>query len=261
MTTLADTQQQLFHYLQGKPSTIEALVTGKNPTETQRRLDIYREAYQLRLHDNLCKQFPVLRAHLRGPSFDQMAQAYLQAYPPVHFAIRCYGEHLAAFLSQATEYAPRAYLAELAELEWCLMGILDQSPAQPVLTTADVAQLTPDVLGSTCFALQDHWCLRRFHYETPVWRDALQKNTKAPLPKALSTPQYVALWRRDYQSYYRALPALEVEFAQALQRGQSFTALCDLAAAKTETDQAQAAQLVVQALLSWIQDGWFKANF
>lgn len=260
MTSLADTQQQLFQYLQGKASNIDSLVTAKSPADSHRRLMIYREAYQLRLHDNLCKQFPVLRAYLRGPAFQQLAQSYLQAHPPTHFAIRNYGKDVAAFLRSAPDYASRVYLAELAEVEWCLMEMLDQTPTQPILTTADLAQLTPDALGSTCFALQDHWCLRVFHCETPAWRDALQKNAKAPPPKPLSTPQYVALWRRGYQSYYRALLPLEVEFAKALQQGQSFTQLCDLAAAQTEADQGQAAPLVVQALLTWIQDGWFKAT-
>lgn len=260
MTTLAETQQQLFYYLQGKPSSIDALVTGKSPAETQRRLDIYREAYQLRLHDNLCKQFPVLRAHLRGSAFDQMAQAYLQAYPPAHFAIRCYGEHLAAFLSQATKYASRAYLAELAELEWCLMGILDQSPAQPVLTAADVAQLSPELLGATCFVLQSHWRLRLFHYETAPWRDALQKNAKASPPPRLPVPQHVAVWRQAYQTYYRSLSPLEVMFAEAVQQGVSFADLCDLAIDKAEIAETEAAQIVANTLLSWMHDGWFAKN-
>lgn len=260
MTTLAETQQQLFYYLQGKPSAIDALMTGKSPAEMHRRLDIYREAYQLRLHDNLCKQFPVLRAHLRGPAFNQMAQAYLQAYPPAHFAIRCYGEHLATFLRSAADYAPRAYLAELAELEWCLMGILDQSPAQPVLMAADLAQLTPELLASTCFVLQSHWRLRQFHYETAPWRDALQKNAKASPPPRLPALQHVAVWRQGYQTYYRSLSPLEVIFAEAVQQGDSFAALCDLAIDKAAIAESEAAQIVANTLLSWMHDGWFAKN-
>lgn len=255
MTTLADTQQQLFHYLQGKASNIDALVTGKSSLDTQRRLNIYREAYQLRLHDNLCKQFPVLRAYLRGPAFEQLAQAYLQAHPPTHFAIRCYGEHLAAFLR---DYDARAYVAELAELEWSLMAMLDQTPTYPVLTTQDLAQLAPERLSDSRFTLQSHWCLRLFHYGTPPWRDALQKNAKASPPQPLAAPIYYALWRQGYQSYYRALSALEAQLAQALQQGQSFAELCELAAADVEPSQA--AQWVVQTLLTWIQDGWFRAD-
>ena len=252
MANLAETQQQLFHYLQGKTSSIESLVTGRTEREVKRRLLIYREAYQLRLKAHLTKQFPVLRGLMQRIAFEALAMAYLTAYPPSHFAIRNFGDQLSVFLKDAYP----AYYSELATLEWLLNEIIDQSASAPVLTVAQLSQLKPEDLANTCFQLQAHVRIAAFQYDMPPWRDQAKKslkNIKPPL--ALSEMKHYALWRKGFQTYYRSLDPLECQFFYALQAGKNFSELCAL-----ETDQEDpniAAQRVVQTLLMWINDGWF----
>lgn len=254
MATLADTQQQLFHYLQGKPSTIESMVTGKNAAAITRRLMIYRTSYQLRLHDHLIKQFPVVRSLLSKSAFSALALAYIDAYPPSHFAIRNFGDQLAAFLRIDPEYAAREQFSELAKLEWHLAEIIDQTADAPVLTVAHLAHIQPEDLPHTCFQLQDHVRIERFTYDVPPWRDALKKSVKgSAVPTRLKTAKYYALWRKGFQTYYRPLSDLDLSFALALQAGKNFTDLCAI----PEALSADAAQIVVQTLLLWINDGWF----
>lgn len=258
MTSLAETQQQLLYYLQHRDSNIEDLVSGRTKAEVQRRLAIYREAYQLRLQENLNKQFPVLRAHLRGAAFESLALAYLGAYPPSHFAIRDFGRHLPIFLRDTQPYAEQAYLAELAQLEWYWTEIIDQAAVAIPLTTADLAQLKPEALADTCFQLQAHLRLQEFHYDIPPWRDQVKKTTKVlPPPTKLNTPTYYAMWHKAWQPYYRCLNPLEARFAVALQQGRCFGDLCAIATEQGDLDATVAAQIVAQTLLAWINDAWF----
>lgn len=257
MATLAHTQQQLFLYLQDKPSSIDRLVTGRTPAEVQRRLNIYREAYQLRLSNHLAQQFLVVRAYLSGPVFDQLAQVYIDSYPPSHFALRNFGDRLSDLLANQEPYRERPYLAELAKLEWRLNQIIDQSACAPVLTTAHLQTIKPEALAGTCFQLQPHVRFERFGYDMPPWRDALKKATKPLAPPVPQASDY-ALWRKGFQTYYRSLNAIEWRLAQGLQESRSFAELCAIALDHDPTaSEDSAAQTVVQALLTWIQDGWF----
>lgn len=256
MANLAETQQQLLAYLQSKASTIEQLVVGKNTQEVERRLTIYKEAYQLRLQENLSKQFPVLRAHLQQDAFSQLCLGYLAAYPPQHFALRDYGKHLPQFLRETLTDPNQAYLSQLAQLEWHLAEIVDASPAEPALTPADMATIQPEALASTGFQLQAHWRLQSFDYDLPPWRDHAQKHPKKlAAPARLAEAKTYALWRKGYQPYYRALTPIESQLAQALPQGVSFADLCQIASEHTPAEQAAA--VVAQNLLTWIQDGWF----
>lgn len=254
IATLAETQQQLFHYLQGKASTIDRLVTGKSAAAIERRLLIYREAYQLRLTAHLAKQFPVLKACLHETAFNQLALAYLHAYPPTHFAIRHFGDQLSDFLAAQQD----DLLAELATIEWQLNEIIDQAASAPLLTAAHLAHLTPETLMQQRFFVQAYVRIVPCHYDTPPWRDALKQKTKAyPKPLLLPAIKHYALWRKEFQTYYRPLSPLEASLMQAIQAGQNFADLCALALNHDPSQEDAAAQQVVRCLLTWIHDGWF----
>ncbi len=256
MTTLAETQQQLLNFLQSKESTIESLVIGRTEKEIKRRLQIYREAYELRLSNHLAKQFPVLKTRLQADAFEALSLAYLVAYPPSHFAIRSFGNQLADFLTLHPPYAEHPYYSELARLEWHLNEIIDESAIKPLLTVDQLSTLTPADLPTTCFQLQDYVRVQLFSYATPLWRDALKKSTKA-MPTLLLTPISYALWHKDFQTFYRPLTPLEVSLLAALKQGASFTELCATALETDAIDDTTAAQRVVGCLLTWINDGYF----
>ncbi len=259
MANLAETQQQLFNFLQCKDSIIESLVTGNTEKEVKRRLHIYREAYQLRLTNHLAKQFPILKRLLQADAFETLSLAYLAFYPPTHFAIRGFGNQLADFLNTDPLYAKQASYSELAKLEWQLNEIIDETASQPLLNVAQLSALTPTDLANTCFQLQDYVRIVAFHYDTPLWRDALKKSLKA-MPTLSTHPISYALWRKDFQAFYRPLTTRETHLLTALKHGASFAELCALAMEFNASDDTAAAQHVVQCLLTWINDGYFTAT-
>lgn len=67
-------------------------------------LRVYHNAYRSRLLAVLREDFPALQQWLGEESFEQLALAYIAAWPPRHFSIRWLGEKLPEFI--------RSYIAE-----------------------------------------------------------------------------------------------------------------------------------------------------
>src|SRR3990167_6273028 len=111
MTDLRELQQALYDFLQGKSSAIESYVIGKNSTEVKRRLSVYQEGYYLRLAENLAKQYPVIFLWLKQEKFTELANEYIQEFPPSDFYLRHYAKHFADFLKAKNQLC----LSELAQ--------------------------------------------------------------------------------------------------------------------------------------------------
>ncbi len=80
-------------------------------------LRIYHNAYRSRLLAVLREDFPALQQWLGEESFEQLALAYIAAWPPRHFSIRWLGEKLPEFIRSYIAEPQLSPMRELAELE------------------------------------------------------------------------------------------------------------------------------------------------
>ncbi len=248
MATLKEIQTALHDYLQKKPSAIENLVVGKNAAETKRRLGIYREAYALRLRDNLLKQYPVLATFL-GTGFQALADRYIAEFPPDDVVIRHYGAHLPGYLK--SEQDP--FLAELAAFEWAMNTALDDSANAELLTLEALQKLTPEVLFERRFLFNPSLTLLTFHYDIPhYWMNARKKKF-TPKPALLKEPLYVGVWRKELIPYHGIFQPLEFQLLQEARAGTSFVGLCEVAAKSLSEEEA--ANRIAQAVFRWVKDG------
>ena len=62
-------------------------------------LDIYRNAYRVRLIEALNETYPVLHAVLGDDDFATLGEEFVAAHPSVHRSIRWYGSELSDFLA------------------------------------------------------------------------------------------------------------------------------------------------------------------
>jgi len=147
MTDLRTIQQSLHHFLQGKPSDIKSYVVGKTADEVKRRLEVYQEAYQIRLEENLRRQYPVIAAWLGMEKFHALASDYEQMFPPNDYAIRHYAKALPGYFQSQGEH----FLYALATFEWAMNVALDESPDAILLTIQDFQKITPEALLSASF--------------------------------------------------------------------------------------------------------------
>src|SRR5438094_9321092 len=94
--------------------------------------------------------YPILQKYLGNDSFAQLSHDYIDQYPSCYRSIRWYGDQLALFLSQHTDYREFPYFAELAEVEWAMTTVFDAADANP-LSLADIAAIPPDAWENMCF--------------------------------------------------------------------------------------------------------------
>lgn len=78
-------------------------IRGSTALSALEGLQIYHNAYRSRLLAVLREDFPALLHWIGNESFEQLALAYLAAWPPRHFSIRWLGEKLPEFISSYVE--------------------------------------------------------------------------------------------------------------------------------------------------------------
>ena len=252
MLSLAEIQMQFQNFVQGKSSSIEDGIEGKNAEEVRKRLAIYHEGYELRLRENLNKQFPVLAQALGYDAFNKLVKNFANAFPPSNYAIRLFGEQLPNYLLASEKYP--AYLAELAAFEWAMNMELDFSEEQNLLTPEFLQQLTEENLLAATFQFQASLRMLPLEYDVTSWWQALRDKKKMSAPEKTTSSKIVIVWRNALQPYHATVNALEYSLIQAAIEGKNFTELCELAS--ESLGEEAAAATVAQAVMGWLQNRW-----
>ena len=112
MSRLAKIQTDLQEFV--TTGAVDALdhVVGDDRASTTERLDVYYQAYRLRLLEVLAKDFSGLRALIGESAFPDTVNDYMRTHPSTHPSVRWLGRHLAGFLAELMPDRPE--LAEMA---------------------------------------------------------------------------------------------------------------------------------------------------
>ncbi len=225
-TRLYRLQRELQSHLLGEPSSIADAIADAPPLPVADRLDIYRNAYRVRLIEALGDTYPVLHALLGDAVFVAMGEEFVAAYPSVHRSIRWYGAELSAFLTRCPPYAEQPILVELALLEWTLAGVFDAADAEPAPRAA-LSAVDPSAWSDLQFKF--HPSLRRLHLHwntAAVWQ-AMSREETPPDPACADHPASWLLWRQNLQNYFRSMAADEAEALDSALRGATFGEICE----------------------------------
>lgn len=214
-------------------------------------LRIYHNAYRARLLAVLREDFPALHQWLGPESFEQLALAYIAAWPPLHFSIRWLGEKLPDFIADYVAEPQLSPMRELATLEWAFTLAFDARDAE-VLSTENMSSFTAEdwVTLKTSLAPSVNWL--QFQYNTlELWKAA---KAGEPLPATTRLPgdQCCLAWRHDRVCRYRSLEQDEAMALKLFAGGEPFAGLCEsLLALYDEHAPMQAAVWLKQ----WVSDG------
>jgi Putative DNA-binding domain len=252
MISLAVLQRSFQRRVLSGDSAIVASVASARGVPAEVRLDVYAEAYRLRLRDALASTYPRLQKLTGAAEFDALGHRYLAESPSRFASVRWFGDGLAESLQRWRADEP--WLGELAEWEWALAAAFDARDT-PALTADRLSQVTPE-----------QWPGLRFDAHPSLHRLRLRTNTAA-LFKALSDAdacgiepvlfderQHWAIWRQDLKTHYRSLDVSEAETFDSLAAGATFADLCDLLCNWHAPDDVpmRAAAL----LKGWLSQGW-----
>ena len=252
MSALRDTQTEFQHYLLRREGPMTDRIVGDERVDARGRLEIYANAYRLRLLEALDGDFVALKAHVGAERFEEIARAYIDAHPSDHFSLRYYGRHTAHFLAETEPYRNEPLLSELAMFDWALTDSFDAADS-PVASVGDMAAIAPDDWARLVFV--PHASLQRLNLEwnaPAIWK-AADKNGPLPAPEKAEFPVGWAVWRQELQIYFRSFTVDEAFALDALLRGETFGALCE---GLTEWIDAQnVAGHAAGLLKQWLTDG------
>ena len=252
MNTLAGQQLAL------KRAIVRGLHDDAAPcTEVTGLLRIYQQAYPARLIAALRDNFGVLPQVLGDEAFDALALAYIEAHPSRHPSIRWFGDRLPEFMATRDDLVPHPAIIDLARMEWALRGAFDAADAA-VLGVAALAELPAEAWPALVFEPLPsvQWLVLAWNVE-PVWR-ALQNTAPDDVPE-LPEPQahahHLLVWRQGLETRWRSLDTGAARLLHGALQGETFGALCAMAA--DEVGDAQAAHHAADALRVWLADGLF----
>ncbi|CAE6952487.1 MULTISPECIES: DNA-binding domain-containing protein [Pseudomonas] len=252
---LSAQQEALERYLATGDSAIPPglleQIQGSNTLPATDGLMIYHNAYRARLLGVMREDFPALHRWMGDESFEQLALAYISAWPPRHFSLRWLGEKLPEFIRGYVAEPQRSPMLELATLEWTFTLAFDAPDAVPLsldvmggFSADDWVSLRACLIPSVCW-------LQLQHNTVDMWKSA-KAEIGIPDAVVLSAPMNCLVWRHKLVCQYRTLEPSEASALRLLTDGGSFASMCEyLLSTHGEQSPLQAAIW----LKSWISDG------
>ncbi|HKQ26502.1 MAG TPA: DNA-binding domain-containing protein [Burkholderiales bacterium] len=253
MSVLTDTQARFQAYVLAADGGIVTEIAGANDAFRRTRLDIYYNAYRLRLAEALGTDYAMLKAYIGDEIFDAIVRDYIDARPSVFRNVRWFGGDLADYLREEPRYAGQPILADLARFEWAL-GLAFDAADMTALRFEDVAAVPPEAWDG--LRLMPHPALHVVELRTnavTVWNQ-LKNAEQGIAPESLPAPLRWAIWRKQFSPYFRSLEDDEAWALGAvwnhLNFGEICTGLCQW------LPEEQAASRAAILLRGWVDEGW-----
>jgi hypothetical protein len=225
---LQHTQQNFAAYLLQEAADIFPAIVPPPRGTVADRMQIYGDAYWLRLTQILERHYPTLLAYFEKPDFVALGRGYLDTYPSDFANVRYFGDKLTHYLRQTAEYAEQPYLAECADFEWTLSLAADCNDAIPI--TNEMMQNVPaDAWPELRFQLHPSVFLRHYDWNVlELWVQAKAEQSLSPWRLLASDEDHdVMIWRVAQTAYYQAISPAMTMVIRLLQQGQTCSDVCE----------------------------------
>ncbi|MDR3098129.1 MAG: DNA-binding domain-containing protein [Paraburkholderia sp.] len=183
MPSLIELQQAMRHSLlhhADEDSAAEVLsAVLADGIDSQACLNIYRNTASGVLASALRLAFPAVRRLVGEDFFEGAAHLFCSAAPPRSAWLDEYGAAFPGFLAQMPQMISLPYVADVAQLEWQVNGVL-HAPDRAPLDLARLAQLDEQALGA--LRLEPHPAARLLRCVSPadtIWRAVLEQDDAA----------------------------------------------------------------------------------
>lgn len=223
---MASFHEQFEAYLKGEDDSVTELVINDSKGDATTRMNIYRDAYSLRLIDILYSDFPVIYEILGTDSFIDLAKDYIRKYPSTSFTVRYFGQHLAKYLQEEVPYADYPYLSQIADFEWAKGTVFD-APDTAIFTLEDLAKIPAETWETATFTFVPAMTRLIYDYNVPqIWK-AIDRGGQDSEPVALNDPMPWVMWRKDLDPNWYSMTTEEDWFFIQARHGKNFTELCE----------------------------------
>lgn len=252
MSRLAEIQQQFMQALQGgNPAEFSDSVVTQGRVSTLTRIDIYRNAYHLRLKECIEIDHEILGFYLGDELFDEMVMGYIAACPSQQTSLRYFAEQLPDFLVRTAPFSEHPVLAELARFERYLLTAFD-APDVSIASADMLGQIPAQDWPQLHFRL--HPSVQRYQSDwnaVEIWQALKRKQTP---PAASMLEQYWLIWRNaERLTEFSSLNACERIMLEGMIEGLDYADLCEQLVNHLPIDNVS--QDSVQCLVDWLNLG------
>ncbi|TBR26460.1 DUF2063 domain-containing protein [bacterium] len=220
------------------------------PAGRARRLEIYADAYFLRLSDNLAEDFPGVRAALDKDAFRRLCADFLSRHPSRSPLAGLVGKPLPAFLTKHPSSEKVPWLADAAALDWAVLDALQSDRSAP-LDPAALAAVPADAWGKARLRLDA--TVRLVDVSWPVeraWQARLEGRRSANL--LMQSPGTLLVWRDAEWARVRRADAMEALALRSILQGETLGKALRRVAAAGGADASS-------WLAAWAGDGVLKS--
>ncbi|WP_144210594.1 HvfC/BufC N-terminal domain-containing protein [Shewanella donghaensis] len=258
MSRLAEIQQQFMHYLlaaDNDKSDSEELthqISQQQGLSAKHRLQIYANAYRIRLTETMETDHQILGLYLGDDLFDKMAKEYTQAFPSKAKSLRQFCDNLPSFLASDSFFSAHPILADLARFERRLLNAFDAAEA-PRADYSELQNIPPQQWPDIC--LRFHPSVQLFKCKSNAvesWQ-AL-KGDEQPKAPDYQIERYWLLWRNQQRlTQFESLHQSQFALINGFIEGHNFAQQCELMLNWYEADLAP--MKVLQTLQDWFAKG------
>jgi len=217
--------------------------------EPARRVQVYRNNARAMFEGALERTYPVLRRQVGDDQFAALAQGYRAEHPSRSGDLHWVGEKFASWIAPRVAADGRAWLADLARLEWACEETIVGARLPP-LAPAELARVAPEMLAEVGLVLQS--CLRTVSSRFPVWsawRACQVDGSGEPVDLALGA-QHVVVTCGDTGLVLHSLPEDQFLFVTALAGGAPLGSAVESAALDVEALPGMLAWLFGEGLVT-----------
>ena len=252
MPKLKELQDHFSNYLLSVNDDIADLVIDQGSLDRYSRLDIYKNAYIVRLTKCIESDHPILSVYLGDELFEKLANGYVAEHPSIYTSLRQYGDHLPDYLSQHEPFKSVPILTEIATFERMMMSAFDAADTDQRATVEQLQKIAPDDWPT--IQLEFHPSVSVFEAS---WNsvDSWQalKDENAP-EEARENQAYWLIWRgEDRLTQFRNMPLEAYLMFNCFRDNYHFADVCEFLLEHLSEDQMS--PLTVQHLTNWLQMG------
>lgn len=251
MVTLAKWISSLQTSILERCDVMEDMLASSN-LERRTRLEIYQNAYLLRLAEALEANYPSLYAVFGENEFGSMMLAYLGSENPNTASIRWFGATLCDFLESHPPYDSVPIFSDIARFEWALRHTVDAADAMRCCFE-EMTSLDAEGWLNLKIGLHPSVSLVSQRWNAAAIVQAVNHDLSIPDPQP--DPSHWLIYRAiDGAGSWRSVAPLEWVALSAASVDISFSSLCEIIATY-DISPSDVAQHAATYLRQWVDEG------
>lgn len=252
MLALKNIQDYFQDYLMH--GTLKTMLPEVAPDErfsAEKRLQVYFDAYRIRLMEILKLDFPKTHTLLGDENFENAFHEYLAKHPSTHFSVRYFGQYFSDFLASASPYKDYPIFSEMAQFEWSVAYTLDAKDA-PIVNPEMFSAISPEQWHLLQFKFHPSVTSRYFAFDTPQLWQHIDNDGPARGPLQQDSAVRWLFWRKGQRSLFQSCTLAEDKMFQAIQNNCDFAQTCE--SLIDIIDEESIPLTCAQTLFKWVNE-------